>query len=86
MDSLFALIGKICQFGVLKAETDFYVFNTPLTRRVATWPCVVWAGTSQKEVNKFTKTVFRCGDHGTGFGLAFYFHCVYQGSSEDSCH
>lgn len=31
MDSLFALIGKVCQFGVLKAETDFYLLNTPLS-------------------------------------------------------
>lgn len=31
MDSLFALISKIYQFGVLKAETDFYLFNTPLS-------------------------------------------------------
>lgn len=75
MDSLFALISKMCPFGVLKAETDFYLFDTPLTRRVVTVPCVVWASTSQKEVNKFTKTIFRCAaDYGTGFGLAFYVH------------
>lgn len=55
MDPLFALISKICQLGALKAETDFYLFDTPLTRRVATLPCVVWASTSQKEVNKFTR-------------------------------
>jgi len=31
MDSLFALNSKICQFGVMKAETDFYLFDTTLS-------------------------------------------------------
>lgn len=38
--SLFALISKIDQFGV-RAEIRFYLFNTPVIRSMASWPCDV---------------------------------------------
>lgn len=39
IESLFTLISKIDQFGVLKADTRVHLFNTPVIRRMATWPC-----------------------------------------------
>lgn len=76
MNSLFALNSKICQFGVMKAETDFYLFNTTLTRRVAALNHV--GKYLPERVNSQGLYLDVLADYGTGFGLAFYFHCLLR--------
>lgn len=45
---------------------------------MATSPCDVGKYLSEREVNKFTGTIFRCAaDYGTGFGLALCFHSLF---------
>lgn len=50
-ESLFALFSRIDQFGVLKPETSFYLFNTCHQKSVHFAVCYVGKNLPERDIN-----------------------------------